>query len=472
MMPELMKQFDEGRQKTVWLGSLAIALTFFLCPLGSVLCKTIGCRLTVIAGCLTCAVGLLLTSYSCSFPLMFFTYSFLFGLGDSLIFMASFLITAKNFRKYQALAVGVVSVGGSVGVLVMGPFLQLLLDTVGWRATYRITSALLCLVTVCGASYGEPVEEGDKNTTRIGLLQSESLESPSTEAASSNVEVVKSVNSNDLKTESFSKLAKKNNNAKEGIGTCKFSSKPCASRTEIFASNGEERTLISVIYTEDADISDMKMGKKKETGKLMDFSVFKVPSFTIVVISLSLMCLGHYTPQLHLVKHCLEIGISADSASKLFIFLGLASSVSRVMTGRLCDIPWINTIFVYQFGNLLVAFMTIALPLLKDYTGILAFAVVYGVGDGIFITTMNSLLMFTVDEKRRAAALGLGSCLLSLGIAGGPPLAGFLADTYDGYMWSFTVAGIVMQFAGILPVVLLWHKKKEAHRSVEQKRLV
>ena len=68
--------------------------------------------------------------------------------------------------------------------------------------------------------------------------------------------------------------------------------------------------------------------------------------------------------------------------------------------------------------------MTIALPLIKGYTGILVFAVVYGVGDGIFITTMNSLLMFTVDEKRRAAALGLGSCLLSLGIAGGAPLAG------------------------------------------------
>lgn len=124
------------------------------------------------------------------------------------------------------------------------------------------------------------------------------------------------------------------------------------------------------------------------------------------------------------VKHCLEIGISADSAAKLFIFLGLASTVSRVVTGKLCDIPWVNTIFIYQFGDLLVAFMTIALPLLKDYMGILAFAVVYGVGDGIFITTMNSLLMFTVDEKRRAAALGLGSCLLSLGVAGGPPLAG------------------------------------------------
>jgi len=94
------------------------------------------------------------------------------------------------------------------------------------------------------------------------------------------------------------------------------------------------------------------------------------------------------------------------------------------MVGRLCDVPCVNAIYVHQFGDLLVAFMTLALPLLRTYTRILAFAVVYGIGDGIFVTTMNSLLLFTVDEKRRAAALGLGSCLLSLGIAGGPPLAG------------------------------------------------
>lgn len=263
---------------------------------------------------------------------MFFTYSFLFGLGDSFIFMASFLITAKNFRKYQSLAVGVVSVGGSVGVLVMGPFLQFLLDTVGWRGTYRVASALLCLVTVCGAAYGEPVEDEYKNTTRAGLLQPESSEYPCTEAASSSVEVVKSVNSNDLKTESFSKLANKSNNAKEGIGTCNLS-KPCASRREIFASNGEERTLISVTYTDDADISDMKVGKKKETGKLMDFSVFKVPSFTIVVISLTLMSLGHYTPQLHLVSN------------HVIIISSLSSAVASVPPA---PAPGASVVFAYQ----------------------------------------------------------------------------------------------------------------------------
>ena len=124
------------------------------------------------------------------------------------------------------------------------------------------------------------------------------------------------------------------------------------------------------------------------------------------------------------VKHCLELGISADSASRLFIFIGLASSLARVVTGRLCDASRVNVIYVHQFGDLLLGIATIVLPLLKSYTGFLMFAVVYGVCDGIFITTMNSLLLFTVDEKRRAVALGMGSNIISLGIVGGPPLAG------------------------------------------------
>ncbi len=98
--------------------------------------------------------------------------------------------------------------------------------------------------------------------------------------------------------------------------------------------------------------------------------------------------------------------------------------MARITTGRLCDVKWINTIFIYQFGDLLSGFATIVLPVIQSYGGLIAFAVIYGFGDGIFITTMNSLVMFTVDEKRRAAAMGLGNCLMSIGAAIGAPLAG------------------------------------------------
>lgn len=203
---------------SVWVGSLTIGLTFLLGPLGSTLCKTIGCRFTAIAGGVICAVGLLLTSFSCSLTLMFFTFSLLYGLGASLIFQAGLLITAKNFCKRQYLAIGLVSLGSSVGVLIFGPLTQFLLDVVGWRGVYRVTSSMFCLVCFCGASFSEPVDAESKTP---------------------------------------------------GKGK--------------------------------AVIREADNGRKNR--KLFDCSVFKVPRFTIVVTSLTLMCFGHYTPQLHLVSY-------------------------------------------------------------------------------------------------------------------------------------------------------------------------
>ena len=124
------------------------------------------------------------------------------------------------------------------------------------------------------------------------------------------------------------------------------------------------------------------------------------------------------------MNYCLELGISADSASWFFIPFGLSSSLARFVTGRICDVIWVNTMYIYQFGVLLDGFAIVVLPVVRNYVGIQVFAVIYGIGDGIFITTMNSLLMFSVDEKRRAAGFGLGNTLISLVIASGSPFAG------------------------------------------------
>lgn len=84
-------------------------------------------------------------------------------------------------------------------------------------------------------------------------------------------------------------------------------------------------------------------------------------------------------------------------------------------------------IYIYQFGDLFIGLVIISLLLIRGYTGLQVFSVFYGVGDGIFTTTMNSLLVFSVDEELRAAGLGLGNMLLSLGIVAGPPVAGLEA---------------------------------------------
>ena len=52
------------------------------------------------------------------------------------------------------------------------------------------------------------------------------------------------------------------------------------------------------------------------------------------------------------VQYCEDIGITADAASRLFVYYGLSSCAGRLVSGRLCDFKMINTFFVYQIAEI------------------------------------------------------------------------------------------------------------------------
>ena len=87
------------------------------------------------------------------------------------------------------------------------------------------------------------------------------------------------------------------------------------------------------------------------------------------------------------MRYCEDIGITADAASRLFIYYGLASCVGRLITGRLCDFEKVNTLYVYQAAELVVGIGTFLVTLATSYLHMVIFIVIYGLCDGAFITT-------------------------------------------------------------------------------------
>lgn len=257
LLPELMKEFRESRQKTVWVGSLAVGLTFFFGPLGSLLCQTIGCRLTSIIGCLLCAVSLLVTPYSSRLDWMFLSYGCVFGIGSALMLSSYFLITAKNFRRWQSLAVGIVTIGGSSGLLIMGPLLQLLIDSFGWRVTYRIVSIPFFLMAfVSGVAFVEPIQDASETTSHHHL---ESQSDP------------------------------------EFLYLNEECPDDCLTKTQ------RTNQMISFEVAANTEGS-MVSNSTRKSNTLLDFSVFKIPSYTFAVLSLCFMNFGHFIPQIHMVS--------------------------------------------------------------------------------------------------------------------------------------------------------------------------
>lgn len=138
---------------TAWVGSLYMSVSFLLGPVAANLCDRYGCRITAMLGSITCVLGLLLTSQAPSIFCMYLTYSVIVGFGTCCIYTASFVVVPRYFLKRRALATGVVSCGPAGGSLVMGPLLQLLLDTLGWRNTFIAMAGMASLICVLALLY-------------------------------------------------------------------------------------------------------------------------------------------------------------------------------------------------------------------------------------------------------------------------------------------------------------------------------
>ena len=71
----------------------------------------------------------------------------------------------------------------------------------------------------------------------------------------------------------------------------------------------------------------------------------------------------------------------------------------------------------------LAAFM---LPFTTKYWSLIAFSAIYGLSDGVFITSQCFILLTIVDSKRTTAAFCINNLLYSFSVAAGGPVAGEL----------------------------------------------
>ena len=126
------------------------------------LTERFGCRLVAMLGVLSCAVGLVATSFVQEIEVMFFTYSVFVGLGACFCRTSCFLIVAKYFNKKRSFATGSVTMGPPLGMFIWGPVTQVLLNSVGWRNTFRIMALCCCSILFLATTFSPNVEEKDK----------------------------------------------------------------------------------------------------------------------------------------------------------------------------------------------------------------------------------------------------------------------------------------------------------------------
>ncbi|KAK3730146.1 hypothetical protein QZH41_016924 [Actinostola sp. cb2023] len=209
---------------------------------------------------------------------------------------------------------------------------------------------------------------------------------------------------------------------------------------------------------------------KKMCSRYIECSLWRSPKYTIGMIVISTgFFFGYCVALLHLVSFAKDRNIPVSKASLLFIFIGVCSSVSRIMIGKVIDKKWLTSMQGVQLSVFIIGSSLIPFTQAKEYYHFVIFAIYYGLGNGAFISTHNYFLLTCFGDSRKdALGFGMGGIVSSLPVFIGPPIAGFIADEFNSYVPAFYIIGGIVVVASALPFCLLFgHKERQTTRDME-----
>ncbi|XP_028989686.1 monocarboxylate transporter 12-B [Betta splendens] len=148
---EFQAQFGADYAATAWIHSLVDCTTMLCAPLGSLLGNRWSCRAAVILGGVLSSCGLLLSSFSTSLELLYFSLGILTGLGFALCYTPAIATVGCYFQQKKALAYGIAMSGSGIGTFVLAPAVQELIELYTWRGALLVLSAMVSNLCVCGA---------------------------------------------------------------------------------------------------------------------------------------------------------------------------------------------------------------------------------------------------------------------------------------------------------------------------------
>ncbi|XP_043209480.1 uncharacterized protein LOC122374666 isoform X1 [Amphibalanus amphitrite] len=356
-----------------WLGSLSYGFSSFLGPFSGLVFHKIGHRACATIGTFIAVAGLLGCSFAHSVTELAVSYVFLFGLGSSLSYTPSVVVSNPYFDRHLGLATGIVMSGTMIGGMILPPVAQVLLTSVGYRATMRVLAGIGCL----------------------GF-----------------------------------------------VGASTFS--------------GRER-LIPTNQTDPGRPRDVTVYLRQVRNTLRD------PVYCVWVSCIMLVHLGSMTPIIHLVQRGLDIGLSFGEASSAVSLMSVASALGRIGFGRVLDHPRVSQRLMAQLSIFVMGLSLILVPAVVNLPLMLAFALVYGAAEGLYVDLMPLTTLRLMGPRGTAEiAWTLLVGMVSIPWIIGPFVAGILRETVGSYDLAFILCGaVIVAAAGILFALPLALRRRE-----------
>jgi len=174
-------EFAAQRADVSWIFGLCGLVYFVLGAGGGMLADRWGPRLVCMAGMISIAIGLFLTSLAQSLTTVYLSYGLLVGLGIALVYTPSIACVQPWFNKRRGLASGIASSGVGAGTLILPVVVSYLLTEINWREALQTMSAVVLLIGLTAGFLLKraPNLNGNSSGQLPGLALSAALTTPS-----------------------------------------------------------------------------------------------------------------------------------------------------------------------------------------------------------------------------------------------------------------------------------------------------
>ncbi|XP_045183012.2 monocarboxylate transporter 12-like [Mercenaria mercenaria] len=419
------EKFGESAAKTAWVTSLSVTVRLLIGPCVSILCNRFSCRKLTYFGSGIFVVAVHISAYANSLEYLYFSYGVLGGLGRSFILTPLTMLLGEYFDKRRSLAFGLASAGFGIGGFAITPTIELMFQEYGFRGTYILLSGIACHLFVC-ASLFRPLPKIDNRTEKT--RQSEVKKRKDSETININDE---SANKDDFYVSSTGSV-------------------------HLYKEDDEEITMIDQqripngSSNDKVEKEDDKNKKSKTKKKLISFSVLKDIRFVTLCIATFINTLpstGLFLPALAKSR-----GISDIQAAYLLSIIAGSDTVSRVIAGFVLDLKAVRDLrpYIYNVMSFIQCVALFSFPSLQSFKHFTAVCVLHGVVMGTKAAQRNVILVDILGVDKLSSSFAILLAVQGTGTLAGPPVSGFLKDTYGKYDYPFYFGGSCVLLGAII----------------------
>jgi predicted MFS family arabinose efflux permease len=183
-----------------------------------------------------------------------------------------------------------------------------------------------------------------------------------------------------------------------------------------------------------------------------DWLFLRSANFWMIGGMMLLSAWGSFAVWHHIVLFLRDVGYSTTAAASVFsLFIG-STTVSRFLSGPLCDRVSPTIAMLLNLGFIASSFALLSFG--RSPAIIYASMVIFGLGYGGIVTCRPMLVFEHYGATEVGKIYGAATAMYTTGSFGGPVLSGYLYDRLGNYNLAFTLALVLMCTSIVLIIPL------------------